>query len=105
MYFSNWLVTENSIEWNGDDNNTLVIPSNKLTELRKTRLDAPPLYEAVLAATDQDWLSQNDLYDLNYAFVFAIAKFNLEFDYQIFDDTLAEQFDLLDEEDRDDFKL
>lgn len=105
MYFSNWLVTENSIEWNGDDSNTLVIPSNKLTELRKTKLDAPPLYEAILAAIDNDWLSQNDLYDLNYAFVFAIAKFNLEFDYQIFDDTLAEQFDLLDEEDRDDFKL
>jgi hypothetical protein len=105
MYFSNWLVTENSIEWTGDDSNTLVIPSNQLTEIRKMRLNAPPLYEAVLAATDKDWLSQNDLYDLNYAFVFAIAKFNLEFDYQIFDDTLAAQFDLFDEEDRDDFKL
>jgi hypothetical protein len=58
-----------------------------------------------MLATDEDWLAQDDLYDLNYAFVYAIARFNLDFDYEIFDATLETQFEQFDLEDEEDFEL
>ncbi|MBD0368406.1 MAG: hypothetical protein ICV53_20170, partial [Flavisolibacter sp.] len=47
----------------------------------------------------------NDLYDLNFAFVYAIAKFGLEFNYEVFDATLAEQYNQFEEEDNEDYLL
>lgn len=105
MLFGNWLVTQNSIEWNGKGFNRFVIPGDKLTETREDKADNSVFYNWILLATAEDWLTQNDLYDLNYAFVYAIAKFNLDFNYDIFDDTLGEQFDEFEAEDRDDFEL
>ncbi len=58
----------------------------------------------IFVATDEDWLTENDLYDLNFAFVYAIAKFNLDFDYEIFDHTLERQYELFEDEDDEDFQ-
>jgi hypothetical protein len=55
-----------------------------------------------MLATNEDWLTQNDLYDLNYTSVFAVAKFNLDFNYEVFDATLAEQYEIFDAEDEED---
>ncbi len=53
-------------------------------------------------ATNEGWLTQNDLYDLSFAFVYAVAQFKLDFNYEIFDATLADQFEQFDEEDEED---
>ena len=61
-------------------------------------------YDWVLLVTNEDWLTQDDIFDFNYAFVFAAAQFGLPFDYAVFDDTLAEQYERLDlEEDEDEW--
>jgi hypothetical protein len=103
MNFGNWIVTSNSIEWNGDKLNRFVIPTDKLNTIKRLEDNTDvAFYEWILLATDEDWLTQNDLYDLNYAFVYAVAKFNLDFDYEIFDTTLAEQYEQFEQEEDDD---
>ena len=96
MLFGNWLVTKDGVEWNGGGLNRFTIPKEDLNKIRQ--LNSKTFYEWILVATDEYWLSQNDLYDLNFAFVFAAAKFNLQFNYEVFDTTLAEQYELFEEE-------
>ncbi|MDB5193295.1 MAG: hypothetical protein JWQ96_2858 [Segetibacter sp.] len=100
MLFGNWIVTENSISWKGSTQQRFEIPVTELTVKRRYNADVV-FYEAILLATSQEWLTQNDLYDLNYAFIYAVAKFNLEFDYEIFDATLAQQYEQFEEEEDD----
>jgi|SRR5215218_5339662 len=100
MVFGSWKIDNDTISWNGRGLHRFVIPGNELNKIRIANEDK--LYDWILLATAEDWLTQNDLYDLNYAFVYAIAKFNLEFDYDILDNTLAEQYELFEMEDDED---
>jgi len=105
MQFGNWQVTETSIEWKGGGLSRFVIPLNELNVTRQESSDNAIFYDWILRATEEDWLTQNDLFDLNYAFVYGIAKSGLDFNYDIFDETLEEQFDQFDMEDNEDFEL
>lgn len=105
MQFGNWLITESNIEWNGGGLSRFVIPINELNAIRQNKTDNTIFYEWILLATAEDWLTQNDLFDLNYAFVYAFAKSGLQFNFDIFDATLEEQFDQFDMEDNEDFEL
>ena len=100
MLFGNWKVTDDSIVWNGGELSHFRIPSNFLTN--KRRVGEAEFYEWILLVTNEDWLTEDDLYDFNYAFVYAIAKFNLEFSYDVFDATLAEQYEQLEEDEEED---
>jgi hypothetical protein len=104
MQFGNWEVTDSSIEWRGG-NNKFAIPFNDLNATRQNNTDDSVFYNWILLATEESWLTQNDLFDMNYAFVYAIAKTGLDFNYDIFDATLEEQFDQFDTEDNEDFEL
>ena len=101
MQFENWVVTENSITWNGKGLQRFEIPANKLNSIRQSNTTDNGLYEWILLATDEDWLTENDLFDLNFAFVYAVAKFRLDFDYEVFDATLAYQFQIFEGEDKE----
>lgn len=92
MEFGNWRITDQAIEWSGGGP-LFSAQRSSLTRTRPGRETA--LYEWVLQATSEDWLSEDDLYDFNFAFVYAAAKWNLPFNYEIFDATLEEQFDML----------
>ena len=105
MIFGNWKVGNEGIEWNGSGFSRFAIPKDNLTRITETKNNSPRLYEWIMLATAQDWLTQNDLYDLNYAFVYAVAKFDHDFDYEIFDATLEEQFDQFDMEDDEDAEI
>jgi hypothetical protein len=96
MVFGNWKVTADGIAWNSNGFNHFLIPKASLNATRMTAEGV--LYEWILLATDEDWLTQNDLYDLNFAFVYAMAKFNMGFNYDIFDDTLEVQYEQFDDE-------
>jgi nitric oxide synthase oxygenase domain/subunit len=105
MQFENWIVTDTSIMWNGNGLNRFVIPINELGAKRHDLINNTTFYEWILIATSEDWLTQNDLFDLNYAIVYAFAKAGLEFDYKIFDETLEEQFEQFEDEDNNDYNL
>jgi hypothetical protein len=100
MQFGNWKVTPNEIAWAGKGVNRFVIPVAELTE---TTVDntGNTVYRWIILATEEDWLTQDELYDLNYAFVYATGKSDLDFDYSIFDQTLDYQYEELDEEEDD----
>jgi hypothetical protein len=105
MQFGNWQVTDTNIEWKGGGAISFGIPFQDMNAIRTDVTDNSVFYDWILRATDEDWLTQNDLFDLNYAFVYAIATSGQEFDYEIFDATLEEQFDRFDIEDNEDFEL
>ncbi|GAA4735752.1 hypothetical protein [Flavisolibacter ginsenosidimutans] len=104
MQFGNWTITENGIEWTGDDLNRFVIPKEELTAIRYDKRGSF-FYDWILKATEEDWLAQDDLYDLNFAFVFAAAQWAHEFSYETFDATLEEQYEQFDEEEDEDWNF
>lgn len=102
MQFGNWIVNENGIKYTGEASHSFAVPKAELALISEPSAGKPPMYDWVLRATDEEWLSHDDLFDFNYAFVFAAAKFGTAFDYSIFDDTLAEQYDLFDLDEEED---
>lgn len=104
MQFGNWKIQENEIEWQGLELQRFVIPKESLTALRYDK-KGQFFYDWILKATEEDWLTQDDLYDLNFAFVYAAAKWNLEFSYETFDATLEEQYEQFDEEEDEDWNF
>lgn len=105
MLFGNWNVTEKAVVWVGSKFQRFEIPADQLNNTRNNDSGQTTFYDWILIATEEDWLTENDLYDLNYAFVFAMAKYDLEFSYTIFDDTLAEQYEQFENEEREDADL
>ncbi|HEX2536566.1 MAG TPA: hypothetical protein VHK69_22640 [Chitinophagaceae bacterium] len=102
MRFGKWIIQDNGIAWNTAGQNGYIIPREELTYIRR-QIDGTRYYEWILSATDEEWLSQDDLFDLNFAFVYAAARFGLPFDYEVFDATLEEQYDRFDEEEEEEF--
>jgi hypothetical protein len=100
MEFGNWTIKDESIDWSGDEMGRFIIPKDDITAIRYDKKGSF-FYNWILLATEEDWLTQDDLYDLNYAFVYALARWGFEFNYETFDATLEEQYEQFDEEDED----
>jgi hypothetical protein len=98
MQFGNWTLNDGGITYNGGGTISLTIPKNELTKTTAEG-EKPAMYHWVLQVSEHPGLDHDDIYDFNYAFVYAIAKFGVDFDYGIFDETLAEQFELFGFED------
>ncbi len=109
MKFGNWNITDNDIAWAGTDGNSFVINKSTLLETEMGQ-DNTKMYSWLVQATDEEWLTEDALYDLNFAFVFVAGLQPDKFDYEILEDTLDYQFesregdeeDVDDEEDEDD---
>lgn len=102
MNFGNWIVKEETIEWTEPGPYQFVLHKDEMLTTKPNALGNAMLYEYILLATGEEWLSENDLFDFNYAFVFAAARFGLDFNYEIFDATLAEQYEQLETEEEED---
>ena len=102
MKFGNWTVNDSGIEWQGKSLNRFQIPADALLDLVDDQSESDGMYQWIIRATGEDWLTDDDLYDLNFAFVYMAGVKNLPLDYQLFDHTVGYQFDLLEEEDDDD---
>ncbi len=103
MKFGNWNLTGNDITWAGNDGNSFVINTGTLLETELGR-DSTKMYSWLVQATDEEWLTEDALYDLNFAFVFVAGKEPDKFDYEILEDTLDYQYEMRegDEEDVED---
>ena len=101
MQFGNWNVTANGIKWSGNGSQRFEIPGDKLNVTRPGESGQFQLYDWIVQATEKEWLTENDLYDLNFAFVYSVAKFRLDFNYDFFDATLAYQFEIFESEDEE----
>jgi hypothetical protein len=103
MKFGNWNITGSEIAWSGNDGNSFVINRATLLETEMLREDTK-MYSWLVQATDEEWLTEDALYDLNFAFVFVAGQNPDKFDYEILEDTLDYQYEARegDEEDVDD---
>jgi hypothetical protein len=101
MKFGNWKMSDETIEWSGKSLQRFAIDRSSLLETMPSDITGEELYKWIVLATDEDWISQDDLYDLNFAFVYAAGKANGEFSYEVFDRTVEYQYDLLEDEDDD----
>ena len=101
MKIGNWKVTDNTIEWSAKGFQHFVIEKAALLETAKPEGWRDEMYKPIMLATDTDWLTTDDLYDLNFAFVYAAGSWQQPFDYEIFDRTMEYQFDLLEEEEEE----
>ena len=101
MQFGNWIVTGDSIKWKGNSSEQFEIPGNRLSATRMGDTGQFQLYDWIVQATEKEWLTENDLYDLNFAFVYAAAKFQSAFNYDFFDATLAYQFEIFEGEENE----
>lgn len=97
----NWLITEEGIKWDGTPKrNYPLIPKDRLIEVgtdeRKT------MYDWLVHMQGKDWITKEDLYALNTAFVFALEYFKIGFPSNIsFVDTFKEQQKVIKEEKED----
>ena len=98
MNIGNWKITETGIAWNGDSVNRFTVEAGQLSETVTIELGMDEMYKWILLATEEDWLSHDDLYDFNHAFIYATASTGQSFNYETFDRTLTYQYELLDEE-------
>ena len=101
MKFGNWLVTENAISWDGKTLQRFEIPCSELHATSANEKGEGVFYKWILLATDEEWLTENDLYDLNFAFVYAAGKLGKVFNYEVFDGTLEYQYEIFDSEDHE----
>lgn len=104
MQFGNWKITDNALNWDGEEPNRFEIPKDELIAIRYDKR-GHFFYDWILKATEEDWLTQDDLYDLNFAFVYAAAKWGHDFSYETFDATLEEQYEQFDEEEDEDWNF
>ena len=102
MIFGNWKITEEAITWSSNRFQRFEIPLKQLNNIRLHDDNKTVIYDWILLATAEDWITENDLWDLNYAFVFAAAKYGLQFSYETFDATLEIQFEQFESEDNED---
>jgi hypothetical protein len=101
MRFGNWKLTDTTVEWAGQALQRFVIEKQSLTETISIDQTNHQYYKWIVLATEEEWLADDDLYDLNFAFVFAAGTFKMNFDYETFDRTVEYQFELLDEEEEE----
>lgn len=99
MQFGNWKIENNTIKWNGEGAEQFEIKISQMLETKTVPPFNQVLYTWIIQATDEDWLTDDDLYDLNFAFAYAAGTSGQAFDYATFDRTLEHQFDTLDHQD------
>ena len=74
MKFGHWNITPATIEWAGGGFNRFIIDKQSLLETVLINEAGESLYKWIVLATQEDWLSNDALYDLNFAFVFAAGN-------------------------------
>lgn len=100
MHFGNWKITPTTIEWAAEGFQRFVIEKQQLLQLESVEELNEDLYKWIVLATNEEWLSDDDLYDLNFAFVYAAGASGQKLAYEVFDKTLEYQFNILDDEDK-----
>ncbi len=85
----NWEINQNGIEWKGKTGRELIIDKDRITE---TGVGAREnTYDWLIHLTEKNWLTRNDIYALNSAFIYAISVFGLDLNSNSFVKTFIEQ--------------
>lgn len=89
MKIGNWEITENGILCTKEESGNYVIPKDELNLL--TNDEESPNYLWLVHLTAKSWITIDDIFALNSAFLIAAKEYNLEIDTSILIDTIFNQ--------------
>jgi hypothetical protein len=73
----NWTITEEGIKWSGKEEIKYFIGKERITERAQgTKTD---MYDWLIHMVERPWLTREDIYALNTAFVYALEYFDIGF--------------------------
>lgn len=84
----NWNISEDGISWNKSDNEYF-IPKEDLIESGSS--ERKNMYDWLVHLPTKDWLSAEDIYALNTAFIYAMELYNFDFKENSFVESFMEQ--------------
>lgn len=84
----NWLITDESIDWKGQPDNDYYIQIDRLLELD---FGDDKIFHWLTHMAEKTWLTREDIYALNTAFIYAIEYFKIKYDTGSFIETLKYQ--------------
>lgn len=67
----NWLIDQDGIKWDGVPKHTYEISKDRITEERDD------MFDWLIHMPQKTWLTREDIYALNTAFIYAIEKFDI----------------------------
>lgn len=93
--FGNWIVNQNGIELDGElyKNIEYNIYMNKLLEIGHS--ERKGLYNWLIHISEKKWIRDEDVKSLNEAFLFACQEFELNLDWDLYENTLERQLLIL----------
>lgn len=89
--FGNWIVNENGIEINGESYKNIDYNIEMTRLLEYGHAERQGLYDWLIHLTEKKWLKVEDIKSLNEAFIYACEKYNLDLDWNIYENTLDQQ--------------
>ena len=82
----NWLINKDGIKWDGEEKIEYNIAKHTIIDERDD------MYEWLIHMVEKSWLSREDIYALNTAFIYAMEKFKIPFPKNLsFVETFDEQ--------------
>jgi len=89
----NWTITEGGIKWSSKEEIKYFIDKERITErVQGTKAD---MYDWLIHMVEKPWLTREDIYALNTAFVFALEYFDIGF---LEDISFVETFEIQNED-------
>lgn len=67
----NWLIDQDGIKWDGVPKHTYEIAKGRITEERDN------MFDWLVHMSEKTWLTREDIYALNTAFIYAIEEFGI----------------------------
>lgn len=87
--FGHWIVDNNSITWDNHNHGRYTIESQRLLE--ETRRGAITVYDWLVHIPAKNWMTREDVLDLNKAFLYLAKLTNQEIDMQKFQRSIEYQ--------------
>ena len=92
LKIGNWLVYQDGIKWDGENETDYFIPRNQILKAHEN------MYDWLVHLAGKTWLTKEDVYSFNTAFIYSIEAFGLEFSKDLsFVDTIEAQCDVLED--------
>lgn len=89
----NWIVTEESIDWNKEKRGDYSIPIKQI--LQKGVAERAEMYDWLIHVPLKTWLDEDDVLSLNKAFLYAAKKNNLIVDVEKYNKTISYQLAII----------
>lgn len=93
LKIGNWLINNDGIKWDGSGGGIVTLERDSITEFGSA--ERGNVYDWLIHVPEKTWMTPEDTYALNAAFIYAVGVFNLNFDADCFAESLIAQQEIL----------